>query len=78
MDFSFTKEQENLRQEVRDFLETKVRDGEFQVKSNGWVESHSQKFSKDMSSRGWIGMTWPREYGGHDRSYIDRAVVMEE
>ncbi|KAF0123162.1 MAG: acyl-CoA dehydrogenase domain-containing protein [bacterium] len=78
MDFSFTKEQERLRQEVRDFLETKVRDGEFQVKSNGWVESHSQKFSKDMSRRGWIGMTWPKEYGGHDRSYIDRAIVMEE
>ncbi|MFA4910882.1 MAG: acyl-CoA dehydrogenase family protein, partial [Desulfobacteria bacterium] len=78
MDFSFTKEQESLRQEVRDFLETKVTDGEFQVKSNGWVESHSQKFSKDMSGKGWIGMTWPKEYGGHDRSYIDRAIVMEE
>ena len=78
MDFSFTKEQERLRQEVRDFLETKVTDGEFQVKSNGWVESHSQKFSKDMSRKGWIGMTWPKEYGGHNQSYIDRAIVMEE
>lgn len=78
MDFSFTKEQERLRQEVRGFLETKVRDGEFQVRSNGWVEGHSQRFSKDMSSRGWIGMTWPKEYGGHNQSYIDRAIVMEE
>jgi alkylation response protein AidB-like acyl-CoA dehydrogenase len=78
MDFGFTKEQESLRHEVRDFLETKVTDGEFQVKSNGWVEGHSQRFSKDMSGKGWIGMTWPKEYGGHDRSYIDRAIVMEE
>ena len=78
MDFGFTKEQESLRHEVRDFLETKVTDGEFQVKSNGWVEGHSQRFSKDMSRKGWIGMTWPKEYGGHDRSYIDRAIVMEE
>ncbi|MFH2013282.1 MAG: acyl-CoA dehydrogenase family protein [Pseudomonadota bacterium] len=78
MEFGFTREQEKLRAEVRDFLETKVRDGEFQVKSNVWVEGHSQKLSKEMSKKGWIGMTWPEEYGGQNRSYIDRTIVMEE
>mgnify|MGYP000751460570 CR=1 FL=1 len=28
--------------------------------------------------RGWIGMTWPKKYGGQERSYMERYVVTEE
>ena len=78
MDFGFTEEQEKFRSEVRDFLEEKVKSGDFEVTSNGWIESYSQEFSKEMSDKGWIGMTWPDEYGGHGHTYIDRAILMEE
>ena len=78
MDFGFTEEQEKFRQEVRDFLEEKVKSGAFKVSSNGWVEGHSQEFSKEMSKRGLVGMTWPKEYGGQERTYIDRTILMEE
>ena len=27
---------------------------------------------------GWIGMTWPKKYGGHERSFLERYVVTEE
>ncbi len=78
MDFGFTKEQESFRQEVRDFLEKKIECGAFKIISNGWLENSSQEFSKEMSERGWIGMTWPKEYGGQERTYMDRAILMEE
>lgn len=78
MDFGFTEEQERFRQKVQDFLEEKIKSGAFQTTSNGWIESYSQEFSKEMSKRGWIGMTWPKEYGGQERTYIDRAILMEE
>ncbi len=78
MDFGFTKEQESFRQEVRDFLEKKIECGAFEIISNGWLENSSQEFSKEMSERGWIGMTWPKEYGGQERTYMDRAILMEE
>ncbi len=35
-------------------------------------------FSKLLAERGWIGMTWPTEYGGGGRSYLERYVVIEE
>ena len=31
-----------------------------------------------MGQRGWIGMTWPKQYGGHERSALERYVVLEE
>jgi alkylation response protein AidB-like acyl-CoA dehydrogenase len=31
-----------------------------------------------MALRGWIGMTWPKRYGGHERSSLERYVVLEE
>jgi alkylation response protein AidB-like acyl-CoA dehydrogenase len=31
-----------------------------------------------MGQRGWIGMTWPKQHGGHERSALERYVVLEE
>ncbi len=31
-----------------------------------------------MAAHGWIGMTWPKRYGGGERSAFERYVVMEE
>jgi alkylation response protein AidB-like acyl-CoA dehydrogenase len=39
---------------------------------------HDPEFSKRMSKRGWIGLTWPKEYGGQGRSYVDRLILTEE
>ncbi|HET8997241.1 MAG TPA: acyl-CoA dehydrogenase family protein [Acetobacteraceae bacterium] len=38
----------------------------------------SRDFSRAMGRRGWIGMTWPKQYGGHERSAFERYVVIEE
>jgi alkylation response protein AidB-like acyl-CoA dehydrogenase len=35
-------------------------------------------FSRAMGQRGWIGMTWPRQHSGHERSSLERYVVLEE
>lgn len=38
----------------------------------------NRDFSRAMGQRGWIGMTWPKQYGGHERSAFERYVVIEE
>lgn len=35
-------------------------------------------FSRKMAQQGWIGMTWPKHYGGHERTALERYVVLEE
>lgn len=38
----------------------------------------SPEFSQRLGKAGWIGMTWPRTYGGGARSALERYVVTEE
>jgi hypothetical protein len=70
-------ESETLRQEVRDFLRTELADRKPVEKAESWTGMDAD-FSRKMGQRGWIGMTWPKEYGGHERSSLDRYVVQEE
>jgi len=68
---------EALRQEVRDFLAVELRDRTAQQRAESWSGS-DPAFSRKMGARGWIGMTLPKRYGGHERSALDRYVVLEE
>jgi alkylation response protein AidB-like acyl-CoA dehydrogenase len=77
MDFKFTEEQENLRKEVREFLEEEIPPDQ-RLKHDQWMLAASRDFSRRMGERGWLGMTWPKKYGGHERSYLDRLIVTEE
>ncbi len=78
MDFEFTKEQKAFRQEIRNFLEEEIRQGTFKPSCDAWIQSYSKEFTKKVAERGWIGITWPEEYGGQGRSNVDRFILTEE
>lgn len=90
MDFGFTREQEELRKEVREFLEEEIAAGTFSphvgtpiagshLLSEGALTSgRSMEFSRKMAKRNWIGFTWPKKYGGQERSYVDKMILNEE
>lgn len=67
-----------LREEVRAFIAEEVAAGTFQPAKGLDGESFNREFSRKVGARGWIGMTWPKKYGGHERSFLDRYVVTEE
>jgi acyl-CoA dehydrogenase len=67
-----------LREAVRAFLDEEIRAGSFRPAVDSWVQGHSPEFSRKLAARGWLGMTWPRRYGGHERSAYERFVVIEE
>jgi alkylation response protein AidB-like acyl-CoA dehydrogenase len=66
-----------LRQEVRAFLRDAAREWTGWRIGQSWT-GFNREFSKEVGRRGWIGMTWPRQYGGQERSEIERYVVLEE
>ena len=70
-------EAEALRQEVRDFLKTELHDRKALERAESWT-GLDPAFSRAMGRKGWIGMTWPKEHGGHERSALERYVVLEE
>jgi alkylation response protein AidB-like acyl-CoA dehydrogenase len=65
-----------LRAEVRQFLAD--QSDHLRRPNSDFASGHQPDFSARLGERGWIGMTWPRAYGGQERSYLDRYVVTEE
>jgi alkylation response protein AidB-like acyl-CoA dehydrogenase len=78
VDFSFTEEQNKFRLEVRDFLEQEIKSGYWEPTCDAWIQAFDPEFTKRVAQKGWIGLTWPKEYGGHERSHIDRLILTEE
>src|SRR5690348_12300588 len=69
---------EALRQEVRAFLAEEMAAGGWDPDEAGNDHGFSPQFSRKVGARGWIGMTWPKRYGGQERSFLERYVVTEE
>jgi len=66
-----------LRAEVRGFLMDEIKAGTFSP-SGGEKRGFNKEFSRRVGKRGWIGMAWPKQYGGGERSHMERYVVTEE
>src|SRR5256886_11585555 len=70
-------EAESLRAEVRQFLKKEFSGAAPVKRAKSWG-GFDREFSRRVGARGWIGMTWPERYGGHERSSLERYVVLEE
>jgi alkylation response protein AidB-like acyl-CoA dehydrogenase len=70
-------EAEAMRSRVRDFLREEQEQGRYTAHRTSWT-SFDPEFSRRAGAAGFIGMTWPKKYGGHERSNLERFVVTEE
>ena len=75
--FEMPPEAKALRQEVRAFLKEEMPQTASATKARSWSGGDAE-FSRKLGARGWLGMTLPKKYGGHERSYAERYVVIEE
>lgn len=82
MDFEYSLEEKTFQDEVRAFLRDNyspevmdpTREGMAQL-----VDSPQRRaFMKKLSARGWLGMSWPKEYGGGEKPGIYEYLLNEE
>ena len=76
MDFSWTPEQQELREKAARVAADAV--SRYGRHNDSWMNGYSKEFSRELASHGWIGMTWPKEFGGGGRPAVDRLIVGEE
>ena len=69
---------EEVRTQVREFLAEELAAGTFTTHVDTWLSGVDPSFSRKLGERGWLGMTWPKQYGGHERSAMERYAVTEE
>lgn len=66
-----------MRHKVRAFLAAQRAAGTFTPRCSGWV-IFDRSFTKACGDAGLIGLTWPKAWGGQERSTLERYVVVEE
>lgn len=66
-----------LRAAIRAFIDQYLEGFPAEQKARSWI-GFDADFSHRLGNQGWIGMTWPKQYGGHEQSFIDRYTVIEE
>ncbi|MBH39295.1 MAG: hypothetical protein CL788_03750 [Chloroflexi bacterium] len=81
MDFAYTPDQEALRSEVRQFIADNVTPEIIHEIEESGIRNRgpeTRDLYKKIGDKGWIGISWPKEYGGQDGSRIDQYIIEEE
>ncbi len=74
MYLALTPEQERLRAELRDYFSNLVEE----VESKPSAEPSYKRYIRRLGKDGWLGLGWPREYGGQGRGPVDQMIFVEE
>lgn len=82
MQFSFpalevTDDLSRLRAEVRAFAQDQRKSLPYSPVSSGWMV-FNREFSRSCGAKGYIGIAWPKAYGGAGKTQVERYVVAEE
>lgn len=82
MDFGFSEENELFRAEVRKFLADHVSPEIGREMRDSAAGADLGPLTRELigkiGDRGWIGMSWPEEYGGRNADLIDQYIFEEE
>jgi alkylation response protein AidB-like acyl-CoA dehydrogenase len=81
MNFDFAPEEEAFREEVEAFLaehaSPDVMDPNPEQLSQTVETPAKRAFMRKVAERGWLGMSWPGEYGGQERSGVYDFILTE-
>jgi alkylation response protein AidB-like acyl-CoA dehydrogenase len=83
MDFDFSPRQEAFREEVRQWFERNLPDD---LRGRGFAASRGERedvrklraWQKTMYEAGYVGMDWPREFGGRGASLVEQIIFYQE
>jgi alkylation response protein AidB-like acyl-CoA dehydrogenase len=72
MDFEYTADEQAFREEVRGFLAENLPPKA--KRGKGFLKTWLTK----VREKGWVGFSWPKEFGGSDGGLIEQAILREE
>ena len=82
MHIAFTEEQDALRQELRQyFAELMTPEVQEQLTTGEGEYGGGELYKslvRQMGEDGWLGIGWPKEYGGQDRSMLEQLIFTDE
>lgn len=88
MDFQFSEREEAFRREVDDFIKKELP-ANWAEQNLYWPGGYGtipefeetnpvvEQFRHRLAEKGWLTISWPKEYDGAGRSYIEQAIFQE-
>ncbi|MBI2858120.1 MAG: acyl-CoA/acyl-ACP dehydrogenase [Chloroflexi bacterium] len=78
MEFGFTEEQLRFRQEVRELCTREAAAAEHQGVFRSLKGKYSPVFRRRLAEKGWLGLHFPRKYGGQEKDFVCTVIFEEE
>jgi alkylation response protein AidB-like acyl-CoA dehydrogenase len=82
VDFTLTPDQEAFRDRVRTWLKANIPDEWKALGSTDVPRAEAyelgRRWQRKLFEGGFIGVTWPREYGGQGLSFVEEMILHEE
>ena len=79
MEIGYTEEQQALRQQLREYYQKLLTpEVEAELAQSHGIGPTVRRITKQMASDGWLGIGWPKEYGGQGRSAIEQFIFFDE
>ncbi len=82
MDFAYTREEEAFRKDVRRWLEKNRPRGPKRASGGALTEDGDWdrlvEWHKKLHAGGWIGLSWPKEYGGRGATLMEQIIFNQE
>ncbi len=90
MEFQFSEKENAFRAEVEEFLRTQLPPdwpqksthwpggyGSMEIREDATLLETAFRFRKKLVEKGWLTISWPKEYGGKQFSYMEQAIFDE-
>jgi alkylation response protein AidB-like acyl-CoA dehydrogenase len=79
MDFSYTKEEIEFSNRLNEFLDKEMTE---EIARQNWedlgVKAEAREFSLKLAAFGFLGMSWPKEYGGKGLRPVYDFILLDE
>jgi len=79
VDFRYSEEEEKFRKELCEFLDKELTE---EVCRQNWedkgVGPEGREFARKLGAKGWLGLSWPKGYGGGGLPLTYDFILLEE
>ena len=78
MDFELDQSEKAFRDEVRAWLKANAPKDDSSETSQGTLIANRRAWQKKLNEAGYVGITWPKEYGGRGAGFMEQLIFNDE
>ncbi|HKH87583.1 MAG TPA: acyl-CoA dehydrogenase family protein, partial [Acidimicrobiales bacterium] len=78
MQIGLDEDQQSLRKQLREYYARILTPEVTKALEVPGITATHRRIARQMGSDGWLGIGWPKEYGGQGRSTMEQFIFFDE